>query len=460
MSYSVLIVDDEELTLRTMSRGLRQEGFDVLTAGSGEDALKLFQEEKPDLTVLDIVLPGIDGVEVLRQIKQNNPAAIVIMMSAYHLVDRAVEAMKLGAYDYLIKPFHLADALATMHRATEMLALRVRVRDTVESAKGRYDFGRVVTQNPTTTKMLEMARKAAEADHTTILIQGESGTGKGVLAKAIHYGSPRASMPLLELNCAALPDTLMESELFSYEPGAFTDARRRKEGLLERANGGTVFLDEIGNMSASVQAKLLRVLEDGTFMRLGGTRTIKVNVRLVAASNANLKQAVAQGHFREDLYYRLNVVPLYIPPLRERREDILPLALDMLQHFNRELNKKFTGFTPAAADMLQHYSWPGNIRELKNVIERTMILAPEGDIDAAYLPEEIRDHPLEGKGEPMAVEQIPGSGRHFVSLREVEDNYIEQVLTATGNNKAQACRILGIHPTSLLRRMKREKVAE
>ena len=460
MSYSVLIVDDEELTLRTMSRGLRQEGFDVLTAGSGEDALKLFQEEKPDLTVLDIVLPGIDGVEVLRQIKQNNPAAIVIMMSAYHLVDRAVEAMKLGAYDYLIKPFHLADALATMHRATEMLALRVRVRDTVESAKGRYDFGRVVTQNPTTTKMLEMARKAAEADHTTILIQGESGTGKGVLAKAIHYGSPRASMPLLELNCAALPDTLMESELFGYEPGAFTDARRRKEGLLERANGGTVFLDEIGNISASVQAKLLRVLEDGTFMRLGGTRTIKVNVRLVAASNANLKQAVAQGHFREDLYYRLNVVPLYIPPLRERREDILPLALDMLQHFNRELNKKFTGFTPAAADMLQHYSWPGNIRELKNVIERTMILAPEGDIDAAYLPEEIRDHPLEGKGEPMAVEQIPGSGRHFVSLREVEDNYIEQVLTATGNNKAQACRILGIHPTSLLRRMKREKVAE
>ena len=460
MSYSVLIVDDEELTLRTMSRGLRQEGFDVLTAGSGEDALKLFQEEKPDLTVLDIVLPGIDGVEVLRQIKQNNPAAIVIMMSAYHLVDRAVEAMKLGAYDYLIKPFHLADALATMHRATEMLALRVRVRDTVESAKGRYDFGRVVTQNPTTTKMLEMARKAAEADHTTILIQGESGTGKGVLAKAIHYGSPRASMPLLELNCAALPDTLMESELFGYEPGAFTDARRRKEGLLERANGGTVFLDEIGDMSASVQAKLLRVLEDGTFMRLGGTRTIKVNVRLVAASNANLKQAVAQGHFREDLYYWLNVVPLYIPPLRERREDILPLALDMLQHFNRELNKKFTGFTPAAADMLQHYSWPGNIRELKNVIERTMILAPEGDIDAAYLPEEIRDHPLEGKGEPMAVEQIPGSGRHFVSLREVEDNYIEQVLTATGNNKAQACRILGIHPTSLLRRMKREKVAE
>lgn len=457
MSYSVLVVDDEELTLRTISRGLRQEGFEVLTAASGEDALKIFHEERPDLTLLDIVLPGIDGVEVLRQIKDGTPAAIVIMMSAYHLVDRAVEAMKLGAYDYLVKPFHLDDMIATMHRATEMLALRVRVRDTVETAKGRYDFGRVVTQNAGTIKMLEMARKAAEADHTTILIQGESGTGKGVLAKAIHYASPRASMPLLELNCAALPDALLESELFGYEPGAFTDARRRKEGLLERANGGTVFLDEIGNMSASVQAKLLRVLEEGTFMRLGGTRVIKVNVRLIAATNVNLKEAVAHGHFREDLYYRLNVVPLYIPPLRERKEDVLPLALEMLQHFNRELNKKFTGFTPAAADLLQQYSWLGNIRELKNVIERTMILAPEGDIDAAYLPEEIRDHPLEAKTEAAEARDIPGNGHRFVSLRELEDNYIEQVLDATGHNKTQACRILGIHPTSLLRRLKKEK---
>jgi two-component system response regulator AtoC len=305
--------------------------------------------------------------------------------------------------------------------------------------------------------MLEVARKAAEADHTTILIQGESGTGKGVLAKAIHYASPRASMPLLELNCAALPDALLESELFGYEPGAFTDARRRKEGLLERATGGTVFLDEIGNMSASVQAKLLRVLEEGTFMRLGGTRVIKVNVRLVAATNVDLKEAVARGRFREDLYYRLNVVPLFIPPLRGRKEDVLPLALEMLQHFNRELNKKFTGFTPAAADLLQQYSWPGNIRELKNVIERTMILAPEGDIDAAYLPEEIREHPLEVKSEAGETSEVPGNGHRFVSLRELEDNYIEQVLAATGHNKTQACRILGIHPTSLLRRLKKEK---
>jgi two-component system response regulator AtoC len=366
--------------------------------------------------------------------------------------------MKLGAYDYLVKPFHLEDMISTIRRATEMLSLRVRVRETVETARGRYDFGRVVTQNPATMKMLEIARKAAESDHTTILILGESGTGKGIFAKAIHYASPRSAMPMLELNCAALPDTLLESELFGYEPGAFTDARRRKEGLFERASGGTLFLDEIGNMSLSMQAKLLRVLEEGTFMRLGGSRSIKVDVRLIAATNANLKEAVTHGQFREDLYYRLNVVPLFIPPLRERREDVLPLALELLQHFNCELNKKFTGLTPTAADLLQQYPWPGNIRELKNVIERTMILAPEGDIDGQYLPEEIREHVSNARLETLPITDN-ATTENFLSLRALEENYIEQVLTATGNNKTHAARILGIHPTSLLRRLKKEKVS-
>jgi len=458
MPHSVLVVDDEALTLRTVSRGLTSEGFDVMTAGSGEEALKVFAEDKPEMVLLDIVLPGIDGVEVLRQIKSASPAVIVVMMSAYHMVDRAVEAMKLGAYDYLVKPFHLADLTATLRRASEMLSLRVRLRDTVETAKGRYDFGKVVTQNAAMREMLEMARKAAESDRTTILIQGESGTGKGVLARAIHYGSPRASQPLLELNCATLPDALLESELFGFEPGAFTDARRRKEGLLERAHGGTLFLDEIGNMSASVQAKLLRVLEEGIFIRLGGTKSIKVDVRLIAATNTVLKEAVAQGRFREDLFYRLNVVPLFIPPLRERIEDIMPLALDLLQHFNEELNKNFLGYTPEAAQLLEEYLWPGNIRELKNVIERTMILAGEGNIEAASLPQEIRKR---GQIHPEIV-RAPftehSAEEPLVTLRELEDDYIQKILAATGNNKTQAAKILGIHPTSLLRRLKKEPV--
>lgn len=455
MPYSTLIIDDEELTLRTISRGLRQEGFEVFTALSGEDGLKLFHDEQPDLILLDIVLPGIDGIEVLRQIKEAKPNAIVIVMSAYHLVERAVEAMKVGAFDYLVKPFPLDDMMTVLERAAEVLALRVRVRDSVESERGRYDFGRIVTHNPATIRMLEMARKAAETDRTTIMIQGESGTGKGVLARAIHYASPRTSMPLLEINCASLPDALLESELFGYEPGAFTDARRRKEGLLERASGGTVFLDEIANMSASVQAKMLRVLEEGTFMRLGGTSTIKVNIRLIAATNDVLRNAISQGRFREDLYYRLNVVQLYIPPLRERKEDIVPLALEIVQQLNLELKKNFTGFSLAAADLLEQYPWPGNIRELRNVLERTMILNTEGEIEAGNLPEEIRDQEVEKKAsEAFSTVDISPTGDQFLSLRALEDHYIEQVLAATGNNKTAAARILGIHPTSLLRRLK------
>lgn len=465
MAYSILVLDDEALTLRTISRALRDEGYEVFVAMSGEEALKTFHEEKPEIVLADVVLPGMDGIEVLRTIKRQNPSTTVIMMSAYHMVDRAVEAMKLGAYDYLIKPFHLADMVNTVQRATEMLALRVRVRDTVETAKGRYDFGRIVTLNPKVREMLELVRKAAESDKTTILVLGESGTGKGVLARAIHYGSPRAAMPLLELNCAALPDTLLESELFGYEPGAFTDARRRKEGLLEKANGGTLFLDEIGNMSANVQAKLLRVLEEGVFMRLGGTRLIKVDVRIIAATNSNLKEAVARGQFRDDLFYRLNVVPVYIPPLRERREDIIPLALDLLRHFNKELKKNFTGFTPGAAELIVHYPWPGNIRELKNVVERAMILSPEGDIAPEYLPEEIRDFVPEEQAMAAAAPSnaeydLSAAGHQFVTLRELEERYIHEVLAATGNNKTQAARILGIHPTSILRRLKKKEQDE
>jgi two-component system, NtrC family, response regulator AtoC len=456
MSYSVLIVDDEALTLRTLGRALGDEGFEVFLAMSGEEALKIFAEEKPDFALLDVVLPGINGIEVLREAKVSSPATIFLMMSAYHMVDRAVEAMKLGAYDYLIKPFHIADMVNTLRRAGEMLALRVRVHDTVQSAKGLYDFGRIVTMSPVMIEVLQMARRAAESERTTILIQGESGTGKEVLAKAVHYNSPRAQMPMISLNCAALPDTLLESELFGYEPGAFTDARRRKEGLIEKARCGTLFLDEIGNTSPSLQAKLLRVLEEGTFMRLGGTKAIQSDVRIIAATNKLLKDSVTQGEFREDLYYRLNVLPLFIPPLRERKEDIVPLALDIMGHFNTELKKSFLGFTPAAAELLKNYPWPGNIRELRNVIERTMILCKESEIEEADLPEELRDYKAAlPQAEPLSSYDVSPTGDQFVTLAELEDHYIQDVLHATGQNKTHAARILGIHPTSLMRRLKK-----
>jgi two-component system response regulator AtoC len=453
MAYSILVLDDEALTLRTMSRALREEGYEVFIAMNGEEALRIMTEEKPDLAMLDVVMPGIDGIEVLRRLKTANPATVVVMMSAYHMVDRAVEAMKLGAYDYLVKPFHIADMLNTIRHAAEMLALRVRVRDTVESAKGRYDLSRLALKSPRMVEILALARKAAEAEKTTLLILGESGTGKGVLARGIHYNSPRSAMPLVELNCAALPDALLESELFGYEPGAFTDARRRKEGLLEKADKGTLFMDEIGNMSLNVQAKLLRVLEEGAFMRLGGTRPLKADVRLIAATNADLRRAIAAGQFREDLFYRLNVVPITLPPLRERREDIVLLALEMTEKYNREMKKEFTGFTPAAAELLTRYPWPGNIRELRNVVERAMILASEGDIDADSLPEEIRDYEAAApNGE--APEALPPAGQ-FLTLRALEERYINEVLEACHWNKTQAARILGIHPTSIMRRLKR-----
>ena len=456
MPYSVLIVDDEALTVRTLGRALGDEGFEVLLAMSGEESLQILSDEHPDFALLDVVLPGIDGIEVLRQAKTASPSTIVLMMSAYHMVDRAVEAMKLGAYDYLIKPFHISEMVSTLRRAAEMLALRVRVHETVQSAKGQYDFGRVVTQSPAMREILEMARRAAKSERTTILIQGESGTGKEVLAKAIHYNSPRAQMPLISLNCAALPDTLLESELFGYEPGAFTDARRRKEGLIEKAAGGTLFLDEIGNTSPSLQAKLLRVLEEGTFMRLGGTKVIHSDVRIIAATNKLLKNAVANGEFRDDLYYRLNVLPLFIPPLRERTEDIVPLSLDVMAHFNVELKKNFVGVTPDAAELLKEYPWPGNIRELRNVIERTMILCQESEIDAADLPEELRDHKAAPpQDEPLSSFDVSPTGDQFVTLSELEERYIQEVLSVTGQNKTHAARILGIHPTSLMRRLKK-----
>jgi two-component system response regulator AtoC len=449
--FSILIVDDEVLTLNNLRKILEKEDYEVLVADSGETALELFEKYKPQLVLLDLMLPGISGLEVLRVIKDAERETIVVMMSAYEILEKAVEAMKLGAYDSLLKPFRTGDLKNTIRRALETLSLRIQVLEHLETEKGRYYIDRFVAESRRMKEAIALAKRVAASDKTTVLLQGESGTGKELLAKAIHYHSPRAEKPIVEINCAAIPESLLESELFGYEAGAFTDARKRKIGLFERGDGGTIFLDEVGDMSLNLQGKLLRVLEEGTFHRLGGTHPIKVDVRVIAATNKDLAAAAEAGEFRSDLYYRLNVVPIIIPPLRERREDIIPLALSFLREFNLEMRRAFRGITLEAARAMEAYPWPGNVRELRNIVERIVSLHADEEVRFSHLPAEIREFKeipeAAGLEDVIALESLP-------SLEKLEKIYIKKVLAAAGQNKSQAAKILGIHPTSLFRKLK------
>ncbi|MGD9380710.1 MAG: sigma-54 dependent transcriptional regulator, partial [candidate division WOR-3 bacterium] len=348
--------------------------------------------------------------------------------------------------------FKLTELKVGIARALELQSLRVRVSDTVANEKGKYYFDRITAESKRMIAVLQTARQVAPLEKTTILITGESGVGKGLLSRAIHYNSARAESPFLEVNCAAIPEGLMESELFGYEAGAFTDARRRKIGLLEKADHGTVLLDEIADMPLPLQAKILKVLEEQSFTRLGGTSQISVDVRIIAATNKDLKNEISVGNFREDLYYRLNVVPIAIPPLRERREDIIPLALSFIQEFNVELHCMSKGISDSAAQALTSYDWPGNVRELKNIIERTMALHQADEITAEQLPTEIRV-----PQDTLLASRDNVEAEKWVSLDKLEDEYIKEVLRYTMGNKSKAARILGIHPTSLFRKLKSKK---
>jgi len=450
-TYSILVVDDEILTLNNLKKILEREGYEVHLADSGERGLEIIEIYKPQLVLLDLMLPGISGIEVLKQVKEMERETIVIMMTAYEILEKAVEAMKLGAYDYLLKPFKINELKNTIHRALETLSLRIRILEHLESEKGRYYLGKIVAQSKKMKEVVEMAKKVASSEKTTVLIQGESGTGKELFAKAIHYHSPRAEKPIVDINCAAIPENLMESELFGYEAGAFTDAKKRKIGLLERGDEGTVFFDEIGDMSLNLQAKLLRVLEEGTFTRLGGNKQIKVNIRVITATNKDLGKATDEGKFRSDLFYRLNVVPIRIAPLRERKEDILPLALSFIQEFNHQLKRSYKGISQEAAQAMMNYPWPGNAREVKNIIERIMSLYLAEEIILTHLPFEIRNYQKFSKNR-IIEEIIPKDS--FLTLDQLERKYIEEVLERTNNNKTQTAKILGIHPTSLFRKIK------
>ena len=376
MAETILIVDDEPGILRTLSGVLQDEGYEVFTAKNGETALKQIKDESPSLVLLDIWMEGLDGLETLKRIKDSSPELVVIMMSGHGSIETAVKATKLGAYDYIEKPLSLEKVTLLVRHAIHEQRLKSENISLKQSIDQRFA---IVGESFPIRKLKELI-KTASASNSRILISGENGTGKELVARTIHLQSPRHHRPFVEINCAAIPDPLMESELFGYEKGAFTGADKAKQGRFEQAHDATLFLDEIGDMSLSTQAKVLRVLQEQRFLRVGGRKSIEVNVRVIAASNKNLLEEIKNGNFREDLYYRLNVIPLHIPPLRERREDIPLLVNYFLHHLSEEQGLRPKEIAPEADKLLMQYNWPGNVRELKNLVERFMIMVPHTQI--------------------------------------------------------------------------------
>ncbi|MBI3013952.1 MAG: sigma-54-dependent Fis family transcriptional regulator [Candidatus Tectomicrobia bacterium] len=455
LPYEILIVDDEKLIRWSLSQALEKEGYHVLTAEDGEQGLALVKEEDPDLVILDVKLPGLDGLQVLEKIREFNPGVVVIMLTAFDALEIAVGAMKLGAYDYIHKPYELEKVQVCIKNALETVKLKKEVQQLQEEQSSRYGFKNIIGQTENMRQVFETVRLVARSDTTTVLLQGESGTGKDLIAKAIHYQSSRRDHPFMEIDCTSLPESLAESELFGHEKGAFTDAKVQKKGLFELANGGTVLLDEIGDMPLGIQSKLLRILEERTCKRVGGVRDIKVDVRVIAATHVDLEKAVTAGKFREDLYYRLKVIPIYIPPLRERRDDIPLLAKYFVHIYSKEFKKKVKGLSAETIQLLLEYDWPGNVRELRNVVERAIILGNEDWIMPDQLPREIFAKTSESAREEFF--RLPGAG---VNLEEVEKALIAQALSRTLGNQIQAAKLLGISRDTLRYRMKKYNLGE
>jgi DNA-binding NtrC family response regulator len=451
MPDSILIVEDDETIRVTVAGFLVRQGFEVDTAADGAQAQELLGARRFALVLLDLRLPDASGLDILARVREADESCLVVIMTAYPEVRTAVAALKAGAWDYINKPFDLEDLRELIRRASETRRLRLEVewrRTHFESV----DIDGMIGSSPAFRQLVEMTGRIAAAGRMPTLIRGESGTGKERIASAIHARSPRAAGPWVTLNCSALPEGLLESELFGHEKGAFTDARQQKRGLLELADGGTLFLDEIGDLSLTLQPKLLRVLETQSFRRLGGEREIRVDVRFVAATHRDLPAMVAAGSFREDLYYRLNVGTIELPALRARREDILPLARHFLSAAAPEIGIAPPALDPGAEPALLAYRWPGNVRELRNVMERAAILCGGGPVGLAQLPREIAGDGTAGATEVPANSRIGETGLR--PLADVEADYIRQAVAQCGGNKTRAAELLGITRLTLRNRLK------
>ncbi len=435
---NILVVDDEEIVRNSLVDWLREDGYHAEAASDGFEALQKLKERPWDIALVDLKMPKMDGLELMERMKEVDPDIQVIIITAYATVHTAVQAMKKGAYDYLVKPFNPEEISLLIERLIQSKELAREVSFLRKELTKQYRFHDLVSKSPKMQQVFEFARTVAKSN-SNILILGESGTGKELLARAIHNESPRANGPFVAVSCVALPETLLESELFGHEKGAFTDAISQKKGKFELAHGGTLFLDEIGDISPKLQLALLRVLEEREFTRVGGTQPIRVDVRIIAATNRDLKRAVDEGHFRDDLYYRLNVISIKIPPLRERKEDIPLLAQHFVEKFNIELGKRVERISEEAMKKLMAYHWPGNVRELENVIERAMVIT-KGSV---IRPEEIQ----------LPTEETPPA--EDKSLRAVERAHILRVLEENNWNVQRSAQILGIDRVTLYNKMKR-----
>jgi DNA-binding NtrC family response regulator len=448
----ILVVDDEEVNREFLLQILTDQGFEVTTASDGPEALEHMKEDFFHIVLSDLKMPQMNGLDLLRKIKELSPPTVGIIFTGYASIETAVEAIKAGAYDYVTKPVRVKEVEMVLQRALEFQRLNYENINLRKQLKAKYKFENIISSHDKMQSIFELVEKVSDSD-STVLIFGESGTGKELIARAIHYNSYRQQKPLVPINCGAIPGELLESELFGYEKGAFTGATASRMGRFELANGGTIFLDEIGEMSPALQVKLLRVLQEREFERVGGTRTIKVDVRIIAATNKNLDVLVSETKFREDLYYRLNVIPINLPPLRERCSDIPLLVTSFIDRFNTEKNRQIEGIAPEATELLMQYNWPGNVRELENLIERIAILKGHGMINPVDLPEKF-SHSRHCGIVPDV--DLPNSGLDFDSaVQAFERQLLSKALQRTQGVKSKAAQLLHMNRTTLVEKVKK-----